>query len=575
MAKGESIVKLTLDSNQYERNVKNAKQEWDQLTSAMGMSKAVFSEVAVVMGAVTTAVKVAKDAFMQMESNVDEWGRTVSMAQNAYESFLASLNSDSWGNFFENIQKAVSGARDLYDALDRLGSINSNNTAAIANERATIQQLRVRKQNGEDVDLELKAAEGRLKSLQKDAVEAGKRAGREQLRQTIENAYNQQTGAGARGLSAAEMKNIQDQLLMRGQRYIDEQESIRNRLGEKAAASAGAFRYTNLNKLTEAEKKQYLVANAVVEAETRLAKGIDLYAQALNEEAGLSREEFRTNRYILQGSKKGGGGGSRGTGGGGEQWAPIAMGDFGGVSLGRSVSDVTKDLRRAQTEYNEAGDMFGRAAAAKMVEKFKEELDRMSSEGNPFADAYSHDFQKDIDKLNADSGEKKEKREVKMSDAMGDMASGISSMVGGLEQLGVDVPEGLKSVVGGIQGVVSILTGISTILSVIEAVSSADAILPFARGGVVRAAGGYRVPGNMMSGDRVPALLNSGEVVFNMAQQGNLASQMRSNGGNVVDAQPYVDGEKVFLGMNAHTRRTGNGEIVTTRMLRNYGLIKG
>lgn len=569
MAKGESIVKLTLDSNQYERNVKNAKREWDQLTSAMGMSKAVFSEVAIVVGAVTTAVKVAKDAFMQMESNVDELGRTVSMAQNAYESFLASLNSDSWGNFFENIQKAVTGARDLYDALDRLGSIKSNNAAAIANERATIQQLRVRKQNGEDVDLELKAAEGRLKSLQKDAVEAGKRAGREQLRQTIENAYNQQTGAGARRLSAAEMKNIQDQLLMRGQRYIDEQASIRNRLGEKAADSAGAFRYTNLNKLTEAEKKQYLVANAVVEAETRLAKGIDMYAQALYEEAGLSREEFRTNRYILQGSKNGGGGGSRRTGGGGEQWAPIAMGDFGGVSLGRSVSDVTKDLRRAQTEYNEAGDMFGRAAAAKMVEKFKEELDRMASEGNPFADAYSHDFQKDLDKLNEDSGEKKEKREVKLNDVMSEMASGIGSMVSGIQGLGIEIPKDMQNMLGA-------LNSITMILASIEAFQKVGTFLGlFARGGVVRAAGGYRVPGNMMSGDAVPALLNSGEVVFNMAQQGNLASQMRSNGGNVVDALPYVEAEKVFLGLTAHTRRTGNGEIVTTRMLRNYGLIKG
>jgi hypothetical protein len=156
--------------------------------------------------------------------------------------------------------------------------------------------------------------------------------------------------------------------------------------------------------------------------------------------------------------------------------------------------------------------------------------------------------------------------EMKMTDLLDGISGGIGNMVGSMEQLGIDVPEGLKSAIGAIQGVSSILTGISSILTVIQAVSAADTIIPFAGGGVVKAATGFSVPGNFRSGDRVPALLNSGEVVLNRAQQGNLLSQMGGMGMNGnYEAQPYVDGEKIWLGLSNYLRRSGRGEIVVGR----------
>ena len=165
----------------------------------------------------------------------------------------------------------------------------------------------------------------------------------------------------------------------------------------------------------------------------------------------------------------------------------------------------------------------------------------------------------------------REKTEAKMTEQLGQMVGGINSIASGIEGLGIELPKGFKEVLGGLQSMISIASGISSILVAIQAISTADTIIPFHTGGAVRAARGYRVPGNY-GYDAVPAILTSGETVLTRAQTGNLASQLAERSSGMV-MQPYVEGEKVFLGMNNTTKRMGKGEIVTTSMLRQYGLL--
>lgn len=178
-----------------------------------------------------------------------------------------------------------------------------------------------------------------------------------------------------------------------------------------------------------------------------------------------------------------------------------------------------------------------------------------------FEEAYNKDFSK----VKVEE-KKQEKVEVKMNESLGDISSGIGNVVGGLEQLGITIPDGLQSAIGVMQTISSILSGIAATVMAIQLIAGADAIIPFSEGGVVKAATGFAVPGNFRSGDRVPALLNSGEVVLNRAQQGNLLSQMGGMGmSGMHDAQPYVDGEKIWLGLRNYLKRSGRGEILTSR----------
>lgn len=162
------------------------------------------------------------------------------------------------------------------------------------------------------------------------------------------------------------------------------------------------------------------------------------------------------------------------------------------------------------------------------------------------------------------TGNDSDKKEVKLTDQLGNVASGLSGVVGGMEQLGIEVPKGMKDMISGLQSIIGIVNGITTILTAIEAIQAADTLIPFRRGGIVpHAAEGYRVPGNDYA-DMTPIMVSSGELILNKAQQGNLLSQMQqardSDHGEIV---ARLSGEDILLVANRHLRRTGKGELVT------------
>ena len=338
----------------------------DQLAGKFGMNIQQLAGWGAAIGAAKVALDVAKDAFFQSESNIDEWGRTVEGAKGAYDVFLDTLNNGNWSNFFSNLSTAVQGARDLYDSLDRLGSIKSNNAAAIAIVQQEIAKLRLLKQSGEDVDAQIKDATARLAALQKQSVDAGKKAGRDNIGNIIRNEYNTQKGANP--LSGGSINRAVDDILKNGQAAFDKYKRTFETLEKKAAdtrvtagsgsatgVTSGTERYTNLEKLTDEERKQYFLAKSITEGETRIQQGIALYAQSVQEGTASAREEFKGNRYALTGS--GGSGGGK-TGGGG------------------SVATVAKELSPLQQAQKEISALTEEALTADEARRkvIKEEI---------------------------------------------------------------------------------------------------------------------------------------------------------------------------------------------------------
>ena len=88
----------------------------------------------------------------------------------------------------------------------------------------------------------------------------------------------------------------------------------------------------------------------------------------------------------------------------------------------------------------------------------------------------------------------------------------------------------------------------------------------YAHGGVIE--------GTSFSGDNQWARVNAGETILNRAQSGVIASALQdSNRASSQPSSPYVNGELIFLGTNNHLKRSGQGEIVTTGMLRRMGIM--
>lgn len=162
----------------------------------------------------------------------------------------------------------------------------------------------------------------------------------------------------------------------------------------------------------------------------------------------------------------------------------------------------------------------------------------------------------------------KEKRdnEKKTADTSQETLRGVETMTGslqgildGINRLGIELPSELNQIFGVTQTIVSIL-------SAIESLQTVGTFLGiFANGGKVGHAANGAIAGTRYSGDTTPILANAGELILNQAQQGNLASQLTGSNNNGGGGKPYVDGETIYLGLNAYLKGTGRGEIMTSR----------
>lgn len=220
------------------------------------------------------------------------------------------------------------------------------------------------------------------------------------------------------------------------------------------------------------------------------------------------------------------------------------------------------------------------------------------------------------------SSQKRASNESQLLDTSKSLVSGLAQVTSGLDQMGIKVSDGTKEFIQTAQGAMAVIEGVKTVAEIITgstasslittgisliqalianttalftntaattaaaATEGADMamdivkvgamIMMAAHGGIVpRAASGYTVPGTHYSGDVTPVLANAGEVILNRAQQGNLASQLQEGDGNSEGgyARPFVTGQDIFLGINNYLRGAGYGELITTKSLRQRGLM--
>lgn len=162
-------------------------------------------------------------------------------------------------------------------------------------------------------------------------------------------------------------------------------------------------------------------------------------------------------------------------------------------------------------------------------------------------------------------GKSDDQKDTTFVEAFGKLNNGVTSMVGSLEQMGIQIPEGFKGVLSGISGAIGVLQAIMVIVEAIEAMQTVGTFLGiFAKGGIVpHAAKGYYVPGNRPSGDTTLIRANAGELILNRAAQGNLASQLEGGAGlGDLNLSAVIRGEQIRLVLNNNGRRTGRGEYV-------------
>lgn len=538
------------------------------------------------LSAVKGALDVVKDAFFNNEEQLDAWGREVKTGENLYKGFLNALNTGDISGYLSNIDEIIKAARDAYNALDNLSTFNAfnqiNNAAGRTDLQNAINDFRAQGGKGD-----------RSRVLAAAAVYKQNLTDRQKLERAAYEAevavYARDRGINPQDLLDALSGSWGNYQTLKALPMTGRRTKI---VGTGGSMTGGGPTFINTTEAYAANEAERLgqALRSLNDTELQYLQGLGAAAQQTGFEiAGIDRQLVRVLRPS-QSTTPTSPTTPRGGMGSGSVTQQIkveatesltelqlledqlktvenSMSGYGkGTDDWKAMNEEAESLRQKIKDINGEGIQLVTTESLSQLQILEDQLStvmasmKFSDNAEDYAamTAEANDLQRQIKQL---KGEKEKPREVNLSKEVGSIVSGISSIGSNLEQMGITLPEGMKDVLGGIQGVIGVLTTISTIVSAIEAISAADTLIPFARGGVVRAASGF-VDGTAYSGDQIPALLNAGEVVLNRAQVGNLASQLQDStrGGNGI---ARVSGEQIYIAMNAYLRRSGKGELVT------------
>ena len=577
----QSLVKLTLESNQYERNLRQAQKSLDDFTKGIGLNMKQLSGMALAVGAVTTALKVAKDAFFNNEQQLDDWNRAVASAESVYKGFLHSLNTGDISGFLSNINTITEAAQAAYNALDNLGTFNAFNQINTQRTRTGMAEAIAGFRSGETSKEDVKAAaEAYKKELQ--------------TRQKLEQeAYRQQVRkiAAERGVSWGGLEQA-----LTG-KYGDYQKlkevmPTGERMVSYGAGMFGSGSYIEKFPVT-IEEKMGAALRALNDTELQSLQALGAQAERTGEEiVQIDKQLSRVMNGKSATSVSGAGGkGNKGGGGGGNKIKAVTYAPDSIAAQAALVTDLTKKWNEAGADVRDSY-LAQLIAAEAQLKKMKAEQAAMRdiAEGKlkggnvqttglgsftgwqeiPLAGGLRKDALEALQKqLNTIPKVTQALKDQQMAyNLAGQAASAFGQALAGIED------PAAKAAGTVIQAVASIALGFATAsaqantagtgwgwlawlaagaAAMATTISTIHSLTGYAEGGEVK--------GNSYSGDQIPIMANAGEIVLTRAQAGAVAAGLQSARSNNLTAR--VTGEQIVLAANNYLKRTGQGELVT------------
>ena len=591
------IARLRVEHQQWDEGMKRAQRGVDDLQKSTGGMDAVMGKAMKRMGAMAAAwasVDVAAKAFNKTiagsQTLTDEWGRTMQASTRVVDGFFESLAQGNFQSFLSGLDNMIAKAREAYDAIDTLGTYDIFAGPLKAKYEAEIRKLKYEIRagvgNADEKKAEIRAIEEKMLGL----------AGRE----------SQLSGSAASKLLAS-FANAKggmgtlEELFMSGDqaqnvalaKYEELKKKYSRTVEVEKVVGTTSFGMPTWGK---GEVTQWVSEEVREQAETLKTFG-EMSDEKLQEVANLYVRQYRSQSEVY--AKKmenletlnfrGAGGGAGGAGGYTAQKFDLTGMEAPGMGLTTSMAELEGQLAEWQKALKEATTSAGMQAAEEMILELQAKI-----EAQPIAlrlDLPEEDvanimqtmqdlgdrIRSDIKPMEVKVDPKPLEKTDKMVMGMGDHLDGVSRSFGAMGQAMQMLEDPSAKVAGIVMGAIAnvaqsfsvaltsekniwtwiaaAVSGTATMVATISAIKSATAG-SYAEGGVVR--------GGAFAGDAVPIMANAGEVVLNASQQQNLAGQLqpRDMGG---DRQPDLSGEMMYLGMSNYLKRSGKGEMVTTR----------
>ncbi|MCM1150272.1 MAG: hypothetical protein NC319_09360 [Butyricicoccus sp.] len=601
MAK-DVIARMRVETQQWEQGMGRARKSMDEMQkSTGGMDKALGSGIASMAKFATAAasIKVAMDGANKLigssQTLTDAFGRTMQATTRVVDSFFESLARGSFQSFLGGLDGIISKAREAYDALDTLGTFDIFATPLRARNEAMQAELKYNIRAGIGNIEEQKAA---LKELEKELAGLSK-----QESALADTAASKLLASFANAQGGSD---VLDKLFMTGGGAQDKAGEMAEELRRKYAKTVtlkanivhpqfgtvvGERTTSRLEWADEEQKKLYeALMNFNEMDDTKLQEVAQLRARAWQAQT-QAYNKMRENLETLNMKPKGGGAG----GAGGAQAPTFDTAQISAPSM--SMTTSMEQLEAMQRQWKEKLAQATDSATAEMADRMladiqarmdaqpialrlgmdEESIARINEQMMMLGESMRNEIQplelipggskatKPLDETN-DKIQAMAKNLGKTSTAFGTMGAAMQQLddpaaqvAGLILQACANVASSFAAALANEKNVWSWIAagiaGTATMISTIAAIKSINAN-SYADGGTVT--------GGAFTGDAVPIMANAGEIVLNASQQQALASQLEPREGGT-QGSPYVSGEQIYLGLNNYLRRSGRGEMTTSR----------
>lgn len=587
------IARLRVEHQQWDEGMKRAQKGVDDLQKSTGGMDAVMGKAMKRMGAMAAAwasVDVAAKAFNKTiagsQTLTDEWGRTMQASTRVVDGFFESLAQGNFQSFLGGLDSMIAKAREAYDAIDTLGTYDIFAGPLKAKYEAEIRKLKYEIRagvgNADEKKAQIRDIEDKMLGL----------AGRE----------SQLSGSAASKLLAS-FANAKggmgtlEELFMSGDQAqnvaLAKYEELRRKYSKTVEVEkvVGTTSF-GMPIMGKGEVTQWVSEEVREQAETLKTFG-EMSDEKLQEVASLYVRQYRSQSEVyakkmenLETLRYQGPGGA---GGYTAQKFDVTGAKAPTLGVTTSMAELEEQLAVWQQKLKEATTSAGMQAAEAMIESLQAKI-----EAQPIAlrldlpeeevagitqtmEDLGERIRSDIKPIEVKVDPKPLENTDKEVMSVGDHLDGVSKSFGAMGQAMQMLEDPSAKVAGIVMSAVANVaqsfsmalagakdpwtwiaaaaSGTAVMISTISAIKSATAG-SYAEGGVVR--------GGAFAGDAVPIMANAGEVVLNASQQQNLAGQLlpRDMGG---ERQPYLSGEMMYLGMSNYLKRSGKGEMVTTR----------
>ena len=589
----------------------------DTLASKFGINVKQLTLMGAAVGTTMAAVKVAKDAFFASEQSIDDWGRATESAKMLYEGFLTALNTGDVSGFLNNINTIVSAATEAYNAIDRLGTMQTIQAPALANSQTEISRLQSMLRTGRAIDSltggKNYGADGALLTgAQRKEVAADLKS----IMGDVGNIYKQQVQASTDAVDAlyreqAAVLGMSNEQFRQGVSSMEVFEENLRKAAEyrkwEAEHTSRTTMSTSVGTVTSSVRDSSVNPNEAYKGWAVFKDDGELYqriVEMIRNRAGLESSYYGMVGQSYRGINRVEGV-SPGRGGGGDKKPKLVEGGLSikttkEVEVGlQGMTETLAELREAQQKYKRAMDNattqlefqeaqqgykrtsqqialrpqalqlgISTESMAGIEDQLKEWMEKTKS-SLPKIEIEASVNTSNTKKQAAEMGENwkaaasaiqavgsaMESIEDPAAKVMGTIAQAIATMALSYAQASSMAAQNPAN--AGWGWIAFAAAGLATMVSSIAAIKEATAGA-YAEGGII--------PGNSFSGDKLTASVNSGELILNRAQQGVIAGALtEGSSGRSVSSQPYVSGEQIYLGLNNYLRRSNRGELVTSR----------